>query len=1590
MTSTVFARPSTFFVYSDDTLTVGASDGLLEDDYTIQTGLSSVEATSFSSPSHGSLSVSLDGSLTYVPDPGFTGVDTFTYYISDGASTAFAVATIDVIQPSLVAAPDVFVTGANSTLTLDSAHGLLANDLSTLGALNATSFSSPAHGSLNVSLDGSVTYVPDPDFVGTDTFSYYISNGHQTAWTTATIDVVDAPPVANNDAYTLRAGSTLTVDAAHGLLANDIDSGGTVDATSFSSPAHGSLSVSLDGSITYVPDYGFTGVDTFSYFISDGAQTAWAVATLDVVDKAPVAAADYYRVRENSTLIVGAAKGLLANDFDPDGDPITATSFSSTSHGSLSVSLDGSFTYAPAANYVGADSFTYYISDGSLTSSAVVTLEDGETAVIANPDTFDVYAGATLTVSAANGLLVNDYPSTAQRGLSVHATSFSSPAHGQLSVSLDGSVTYVPNAGFVGTDTFTYYISDGVSTASAVAAIDVIQPSLVAAPDTFVTKANGSLTVNAADGLLANDLSTAGSLQAMSFSSPAHGSLSVSLDGSLTYVPDADFVGTDTFSYYISNGYQTAWTTATIDVIDAPPIANNNSYTLRPGRTLTVDAAHGLLANDVDPGGTVHATSFSSPAHGSLSVSLDGSLTYVPDYGFTGVDTFSYFISDGAQTAWAVATLDVVDKAPVAADDHFHAASNGQLIVGAAKGLLANDFDPDGDPITATSFSSAAHGSLSVSLDGSVTYTPDANYVGTDSFSYFITDGALTATATAYIDVVADPLVVATQSAYVLGGNSASRTAAAGALYGDSGIGAMSVASIVGGTVGGATSGAYGYLILNANGSFTYYANNAAAIAAAPVGLLTDTFTYVVKDAFGASATTHLNLLVVGPRVSVSELLSESRFIGLTAGYQVQVVDNASNILNNLSALSAELPQISSILSTDVVPSVDVADFTNWRTTLDKLVNGFVISDAASAVVGDLSTIDTDSHVAALSIASGAATLSGGVNINAPTFSLNGAGTALTLGENLNYAGVFTQGAGAKLIINAGDTLGCAGVLKENSGAITIATGGKLSLTGTGSLSSAVSGAGKLAILGGVTTLNAGATLSVANLAVNGPDATLALGTVGMLSYAGALDEVIGAISIASGDKFSLTGTDSLSGAVSGAGKLAIQGGVTTLNAGATLSVANLAVNGVGATLALGTVGMLTYAGSLAEGSGAISIASGDKFSLTGTDSLSSEVSGAGKLAIQGGVTTLNAGATLAVANLAVNGAGATLALGAVGMLNYVGSLAELNGAISIAAGNELSLTGTDMFAGAVSGAGELAIAGGGASILSGANLTVSNLAISGAATNVTLDENLNYAGAFSLLGGTLDLAAGQLELSGDDNLTGGAVNGSHLFITQGLAKTVSALTLGGTLDWENTTTVNQTGTVTIGDASGNAAVLDNTASGIYDFLGDTKLAEGTSTASYIANAGVIKKTGGTGISAIRPEVVNTGTLKAKTGTLELKGAITGTGLDSIAGVATMQFDSTVAAGQTVSFSGSGGTLDLAAPQGFSGAITGFDLGGNTNDALDIGASWTFTGATQGAASTTLSLVDGSAHAAVTLLGAYTGTFSHTAITGGTQITYSP
>ena len=308
-------------------------------------------------------------------------------------------------------------------------------------------------------------------------------------------------------------------------------------------------------------------------------------------------------------------------------------------------------------------------------------------------------------------------------------------------------------------------------------------------------------------------------------------------------------------------------------------------------------------------------------------------------------------------------------------------------------------------------------------------------------------------------------------------------------------------------------------------------------------------------------------------------------------------------------------------------------------------------------------------------------------------------------------------------------------------------------------------------------------------------------------------------------------------------------------------------------------------------------------------------------------------------------------------------------------------------------GGGTLALGGGSATIAHGATISVSNWSISGAGTDVTLDENLNYTGSFSEgAGDTFVLSGGHLLLSGAAIFAGGTVDGSKLLYTEGTT-TVSGLTIGGTVEWENINTVNQSGgNVTLGDnIPADEAILFNTSVATYDILDDSGIGLGASMASFIKNTGLFEKTGGTGTSVIAPAVTNTGTIEVTGATLDMQGVVAGTGADEISGSSTLEFDSTVAAGQTVSFTGSG-ELALSDPAAFAGRIGGFDTVG-ANGAIEVAGPWVFSGFKEKAAGTqgALEFANGASTISLILLGNYNpADFVHqTQANGSTLITYT-
>ena len=343
------------------------------------------------------------------------------------------------------------------------ADGLLSNDLDTEGdQLSAVLIDDAAHGSVVIRQDGSFVYSPEPDFFGTDSFTYQAFDGQGSNVATVTLQVANAydAPVPVADDYRMLPTETLAVTVEQGVLANDAnpdDSSLTVaiaDGVGF-----GEVSLQGDGSFAFDPQ-GFAGETGFTYRVNDGTQWSDPVPVTITVNTPPQAQADQYDVMEDVPLAVSLIDGVLANDLDADDNVLVAVLTAEPLHGNLQFQEDGSFLYSPPAEFSGPDEFRYFVSDG-MSPSVDVTVSLRVLPVNDPPEAMDDYyltlPSNRLEIAAAHGVLAND---SDKETTQLQAVLVDPPSHGTLELHLDGGFWYVPTAGFDGTDSFRYQAND--------------------------------------------------------------------------------------------------------------------------------------------------------------------------------------------------------------------------------------------------------------------------------------------------------------------------------------------------------------------------------------------------------------------------------------------------------------------------------------------------------------------------------------------------------------------------------------------------------------------------------------------------------------------------------------------------------------------------------------------------------------------------------------------------------------------------------------------------------------------------------------------------------------------------------------------------------------------------------------------------------------------------------------------------------------------------------------------------------------------------------------------------------------------------
>ncbi|GAB5388064.1 MAG: tandem-95 repeat protein [Alphaproteobacteria bacterium] len=706
-----------------------------------------------SGASNGQLVLNSNGTFSYTPAAHFNGTDSFTYRVSDGdggTDTATVTLTVTPVADAPVANADLFTGGEDDAEPVFG--NVLDNDSDADGdTLTASLVSGTSNGDLTLNSDGSFSYTPDDDFAGTDSFVYRVSDGNggnDTATVTLEIAARNDAPVAQDDA---AQGAEDVGSVTGNVLTNDSDvDGDNLTASLLDGASNGSVVLTQGGSFVYTPDADFNGTDSFTYQVSDGqggVDTGTVTLSISAVNDAPIANNDQFGGAEDQT-ITGS---VTANDSDVDGDSLTVSLVSGVSDGNLTLNSNGSFSYTGDANFNGVDSFTYRLSDGNGgtdTASVTLVVAARNDAPVAIDDQFSGAEDQAIT----GNVTANDSDID---GDSLTVSLVSDVSDGSLTLNSNGSFSYTGDANFNGADSFTYRISDGnggTDTASVTISVAAVNDAPVANNDQFAgtedQAISGSVTANDSD-VDGDDLTTS------LVSGVSNGALVLNSDGSFTYTPDADFTGADSFTYRLSDG--AAADTATVTLVISPsndaPVAVNDAA---QGDEDTQISGN-LLANDTDADGDdLSASLLGDASNGSVLVTPGGSFVYTPDPDFNGSDSFTYQVSDGnggVDAGTVTVTVSPVNDAPTGVDD----AAQTDADTTVSGNVLVNDTDPENDALSASLLTGASNGSVVVTQGGSFVYTPDAGFSGTDSFSYTVSDGSLTDTATVTVTVAEPP-----------------------------------------------------------------------------------------------------------------------------------------------------------------------------------------------------------------------------------------------------------------------------------------------------------------------------------------------------------------------------------------------------------------------------------------------------------------------------------------------------------------------------------------------------------------------------------------------------------------------------------------------------------------------------------------------------------------------------------------------------------------------------------------------------------------------------------------------------------------
>jgi F5/8 type C domain/Bacterial Ig domain/Fibronectin type III domain/Putative Ig domain len=576
-------------------------------------------------------------------------------------------------------------------------------------------------------------YTPLENFSGTDRFTFRANDGSLDS-PLATVSITVSP---SNEAPTAIGNSFATfedVPTAVVLAGNDPEKNSLTYAI-ISKPERGELSGSPPN-LTYTPTTDFNGSDHFTFTVNDGNQDSEiATVTLQIsaVNDLPVALASSFSTAKNIPMLVSLSGS------DKDSDPLAYSIVGGPSNGTLSGSGQ-TLNYTPKKNFSGSDSFTFRVSDGTANSvpatiSVTVTPTNEAPVALAN----------AITTTEDTPILVFLTGADADEDILKYSV-VASPSHGSLGGTAP-NLTYTPSADFNGSDSFTFLVNDG-KVDSSFATVSITVSEFNDMPTAVGVSITTSEDTPVAVPLAGSDPEK-NSLTYAIVSKPEHGSLS-GIAPNLTYIPAADYHGSDRFTFTVNDGNQNseiATVTLQIKAVNDLPVPLATS--LSTAKNIAVSVLLSGSDKDSDP---LSYSIVGSPSNGTLSGSGQ-TLTYTPRKNFSGNDTFTFVANDGtadSATATVSITVTPTNEAPVALAKTITTAEDTPVLV------TLSGTDADEDSLKYSVVANPIHGSLSGTAPN-FTYTPSADFNGSDSFTFLVNDGSVDSTvATVSISITSE------------------------------------------------------------------------------------------------------------------------------------------------------------------------------------------------------------------------------------------------------------------------------------------------------------------------------------------------------------------------------------------------------------------------------------------------------------------------------------------------------------------------------------------------------------------------------------------------------------------------------------------------------------------------------------------------------------------------------------------------------------------------------------------------------------------------------------------------------------------